>query len=732
MAFADHRASTSFNTDESDSDASETNSQFDTVLNTHTMSTPTATTTTATTTTTSGLNTSTTQSGAQNTSFARGTTYDNMYRANQTNRRPGQNSPPQGQISPPPVQQQGQPQQLDYARILTDPGFVQILNGIVTAAVQQQVATTARMPSPILTNQIGNLPNRSSSRLSDNMEENRTDLTQQMRNLRTASEAPTPPEQLDHIPPWGNSNPTYIPAAEQALQIHKNAAEAARKNADLFSGFAELVNALAKSVPNLPPEMPTLVSQFTKKALLAGKEAQAKTDGIRRAQRVTNYYETPIAKPAFPMLMDDRPIRVNHKELLMLTGYFDPADKSSDFKHTWQKLLDYASMNSYQEDHYMQALGSILKGEAYETFSEFKAMNKPLGEILDYFAGVYTKKRSLAADRKAVDEFTRKRGESIIVCMERAVLAIDKLRHLYNTEGWPALRQQMRQNILMQVVKEETKRAIQMEVDNVHEDTGMPYDFDKLIRFADRFERNHNSQPKEDVSTLFKVASGGIKRQVKTVDPTEQLSHLKKDLMLQKQIDTLQSEIKFLKTNESRMYKNEGRPERQRESRRMEKDSRSRQGRSQSYDRNRNLTSNTDQRSSPTTSSTAGQEQRLRTSSSSTTNPDTYKPPDPYRREQSKSPMGRALTPSASSESRSYRPRSNSYSRNNSRSRDGRDRDKYRSRSRDRYDYNDQPRSRTMSRSSSSNGTDHITSTGSKTVIITINGQDYVPLKKEN
>jgi hypothetical protein len=87
-----------------------------------------------------------------------------------------------------------------------------------------------------------------------------------MRNLRTASGATTPPKQLDHIPPWGSSNPTYIPAAEQALQIHKNAAEAARKNADLFSGFAELVNALAKSVPNLPPEMPTLVSQFTKKS----------------------------------------------------------------------------------------------------------------------------------------------------------------------------------------------------------------------------------------------------------------------------------------------------------------------------------------------------------------------------------------------------------------------------------------------------------------------------------
>ena len=76
----------------------------------------------------------------------------------------------------------------------------------------------------------------------------------------------------------------------------------------------------------------------------------------------------------------------------MLTGYFDPADKSAEFKHTWQKLYDYATMNEYQETHYMQALGAILKGEAYEIFTEFKSMDRGLDELLDYFASVYTKK----------------------------------------------------------------------------------------------------------------------------------------------------------------------------------------------------------------------------------------------------------------------------------------------------------------------------------------------------
>jgi hypothetical protein len=436
----------------------------------------------------------------------------------------------------------------------------------------------------------------------------------------------------------------------------------------------------------------------------------------------------------------------------MLTGYFDPKDPSAVFKHTWQKLLDYARMNEYQEEHYMQALGAILKGEAYEIFTEFKSMDRSLEDILDYFASVYTSKRSLASDRRAVDEFTRHKNETITACMERAVLAIDKLRQLHAPSGWAALRQQMRQNILMQVVKEETKRALQMEMDYAYEDTGMSYDFEKLIRFADRYERNHNTVPKEDITTVFKVASGGFRKKDIKPDSQEQLAFLKREQMMQKQLNSLQAELKDLKVNESRFYKNEGRSDRARESRRSERDNRSRRDRTSSFDRNRDI-SMSDTKPSATTSS-ATQPTASRSGSSNPTRV-TYVPPDPYvRRQQSQSPGRRPVTSSYTTDDR--RPRSSSYSRSQSNDRDKekyRDRDtdrntyqnsdsrfsRYRSKSRDRYSdsrrrdgRSNSNQSRTYSRSNSSGGTDHITNSGSKTVIITINGQDYVPVKREN
>jgi hypothetical protein len=368
----------------------------------------------------------------------------------------------------------------------------------------------------------------------------------------------------------------------------------------------------------------------------------------------------------------------------------------------------------------MEALGSILKHEAYETFIEFKYTNRTLDEILDYFAGVYTKKRSLADDRKAVDEFTRRKGETISVCMARAITAIDKLRLLYPTQGWQALRQQMRQHILMQVVKEETKRAVQMEVDHVYEDTGMPYDFEKLIRFADRYERNHNAAPKDDITTLFKVASGGITKREKRSTSQDQLAHLKKEQMMNKQLATMQAKIDTLETNEARLVKNEGRSDRARESRRTDRDSRSRQGRSTSYDRNRNLDKPSTPATTPATTSTPSRS----ASGNPVPNRVTYKPPDPYaKRQTSQSPYRREQTPGNSN----YRDRSQSASRNNSQNRN-----RPRSSSNNRYDRNRSSNSNTQSRNSSSNGTERITSTGSKTVIITINGQDYIPLKKEN
>jgi hypothetical protein len=750
MAFNDFRQTDkSFKVDESDSEHSNAS---DTQLPTAT-TTPTTTMATTTPTTATGTRPTTSQAGFSGQSFHRGQYQDGVYRPNasygghtgqqqQHPRSPPptttaasgghrQQPPPQQSTGPngPRVPQPGPPPQAnpDLQVLYTDPGFLaamrDLIQGIIPPQQQRPQSRSSDHSIHRSSTPINDHDESRGSRHSRRRVESPTNLTQDMRNLRTV-ETPSTPSAVLPSPERLSVVPTYIPAAEQALQIHKNAAASAKANADMFSGLAEFMNAMSADQPN--QGIQRLVHTFTQKAILAQRDAKAKDEGLQQAQRVTRYYETPIARPAFPAPDHRRTIRVNHKELLMLTGYFDPNDKTHDFKHTWQKLLDYGTMNEFQEEHYMQALGSILKGEAYETFTEFKTMNKSLEDILDYFAGVYTKKRCLATDRKAVDEFTRRKGESIIVCMERAILAIDKLRYVYPPNGWAVLRQQMRQNILMQVVKEETKRAIQMEVDNVHEDTGMPYDFEKLIRFADRYERNHNTTPKDDLTTLFKVASGGLQKQYKRSSSQDQLSHLKKDNMLQKQIATLQAELKELKTNEARMYKNEGRRgSASRESRRTERDSSRRTDRSKSYDRNRNM----DTTSSPPTSSASKPTASRPTSASSSQPRPAYSPPDPYaKRQQSTSPTRRGQTPGTSSSS-NYRNRSSSYSRNASRSRD---RDRERSKSRGRYDRTTSSASRTQSRSNSTGGTDHITSTGSKTVIITINGQEYVPRNKEN
>ena len=142
-----------------------------------------------------------------------------------------------------------------------------------------------------------------------------------MRNLRTV-ETPTTPSAVLPNPERLSSVPTYIPAAEQALQIHKNAAASAKANADMFAGLAEFMNAMSENQPNPPEGVQRLVHTFTQKAILAERDALAKNEGLQQAQRVTRYYETPIARPAFTTPDHRRTIRVNHKEILMLTGYF--------------------------------------------------------------------------------------------------------------------------------------------------------------------------------------------------------------------------------------------------------------------------------------------------------------------------------------------------------------------------------------------------------------------------
>jgi hypothetical protein len=108
----------------------------------------------------------------------------------------------------------------------------------------------------------------------------------------------------------------------------------------------------------------------------------------------------------------------------------------------------------------MIALGAIIKKEAYETFCNFKQTDRSLKDILEYVATVYTKKCTIGDAKLAVDSFTRKKGASILACMNRTFLVVDKLRIHYDANAWIHICQQMQRHILMQVIKEETKRHI--------------------------------------------------------------------------------------------------------------------------------------------------------------------------------------------------------------------------------------------------------------------------------
>jgi len=139
------------------------------------------------------------------------------------------------------------------------------------------------------------------------------------------------------------------------MAIHQNAAKSAQNQATLFSGVAEAIQIMARILPNAPPEMDAIVHNLNQQAASSSREAQTRMAGIQNAQLVTRYYETPIVRPTYPPASDEQPTRVNYRELLMLTGYFDPNDKSTDFKHVWQKLVNYGTMNQFQKGQYVQS-----------------------------------------------------------------------------------------------------------------------------------------------------------------------------------------------------------------------------------------------------------------------------------------------------------------------------------------------------------------------------------------
>ena len=127
--------------------------------------------------------------------------------------------------------------------------------------------------------------------------------------------------------------------------------------------------------------------------------------------------------------------------------------------------------------------------------------------VITHFGSIYAKKRSLVADRKAVENFERQKGEPLEICLQRYDLIVDKIRHLHSDAAWGEVRQGLKRAKLMQIIADDTRAYIQNEEDDAIESTGMPYDFEKLVKMASRYERQHNKLPDENIQTIFDTSS---------------------------------------------------------------------------------------------------------------------------------------------------------------------------------------------------------------------------------
>ena len=330
--------------------------------------------------------------------------------------------------------------------------------------------------------------------------------------------------------------PDYLPTNDQMQRIHRMELLDQRQQAETAQQLHNIVKIMLQRQPDAATLTP-LCQALERQAQVATQAAYEKASSIQKARKVVNYYKSPIQKPIYRLAPDDYRKsfhRTSPREIVSVTGTFDPNVPNNDFQHVWSKLIGYGQANFFTEQEYKDALRYILLGDAFDTFLSFEQTDQTFDYMIEYFGQVYMKRRSRDADRQAVDQFVRLKDEPLEVCMHRSQVAIDRLRHLHREVEWPEARKAMRRNILTQVITDETRKYIQMEEDETLETMGYTYDLETLISMASKYEKVHNKAPKKDLQTVFQVASGGLLE-----DPQKlknELQHLKRETMTDKNL----------------------------------------------------------------------------------------------------------------------------------------------------------------------------------------------------
>lgn len=380
----------------------------------------------------------------------------------------------------------------------------------------------------------------------------------------------------------------YIPTDEQAQHIkllelaeYQVRSETNKKISKLLDILNPTEEAAKAAIAELKEEVKNEVS--------AQEEIQiSKYAEIKKAQSIASKYKKGAKKPTIkdaPENYQYTPQRTSPKEIISVTGKFNPADLKADFTHMWSKLTGYGQLHHFTEEEYINALRYILEGDAYEAYINMVDDNHGLDYIINYFSHVHGRKRSVLQDRNAVDNFTRHKNEPLDVCMHRSLIAIDKLSHLYTKHAWPEMRNNLRRGILAQVIHPDTWKYVRYEENEILEKSGLHVDMDKVIEMADRYETFHNKVPTKDISTAFQVASGGFTQNVNQLK--DENLHLKREKYDEKQ--RLTELVQEILANPIKVSASEDRSRQMRDNRLADRMNERRQRRDAVFDKNRSL-----------------------------------------------------------------------------------------------------------------------------------------------
>ena len=287
----------------------------------------------------------------------------------------------------------------------------------------------------------------------DTYDDDLNDVIDKLRFLNTDTTSTATP--LPPIPQKKSLEPVYLTPHEQFLKFNNDELKKSKQNSEMLTSVSELVIKQAQIIPNR--DSLTLANNLLKQSLQYRDESLQLERGIQKAQTVVNHYKQSIPTPRLFQKLDTC---INIRDIISLTGYFDPEKNGAEFRHIWMKLYDFGLTQEFSEQQYIQALSAILKNEAYDAFCDLRERKAPLDEILEYFITIYGNRRSIISDKTALDNFTRKKLEPIRNCIERCKMVVDRLRHTYPETSWPEMRIFLLKQTILQLTLPETKAYI--------------------------------------------------------------------------------------------------------------------------------------------------------------------------------------------------------------------------------------------------------------------------------